>query len=341
MAIGVAVADNPIGPFKDALGKPLYDNGKWDNIDPTVLIDDDGQAYLMWGNPNIYWVKLNEDMVSFEGSVKRVEQSVEGFGAPQVELREQGKKYKDCYTEGPWLSKRNGKYQLLYAAGGVPEHIAWSVADDIAGPWRYQGVLMPEGNTQSFTNHCGVADFQGHSYFFYHTGKLPGGGGFGRSVAVEEFTYNADGSFPVIHPTDSGVKPIGTLDPYLHVEGETMAFSKGISTEINDQTGVYVSDIHDGDWLKLQAVDLGASSPKSIEICAASALLGGIVELYADSIGGPLLATIRIPHTGGWEKWQTVSASVSGTVNGVHDLYFVFKGYKGRKLFNIDWWKMK
>jgi len=46
MAIGVAVGDSPAGPFKDALGKPLFDNGSWDNIDPTVLIDDDGQAYL-------------------------------------------------------------------------------------------------------------------------------------------------------------------------------------------------------------------------------------------------------------------------------------------------------
>ena len=46
MAIGVAVSDTPTGPFKDALGKPLIINGSWSNIDPTVWIDDDGQAYL-------------------------------------------------------------------------------------------------------------------------------------------------------------------------------------------------------------------------------------------------------------------------------------------------------
>ena len=51
MAIGVAVADSPTGPFKDALGKPLFDNGSWDNIDPTVWMDEDGQAYLYWPNP--------------------------------------------------------------------------------------------------------------------------------------------------------------------------------------------------------------------------------------------------------------------------------------------------
>ena len=166
MAIGVAVADSPTGPFKDAIGKPLFDNGKWDNIDPTVLIDDDGQAYVLWGNPNIYWAKLNNDMVSLGSEVAMIEQTVEGFGAPQMDKREKGKKYKDNYTEGPWLSKRNGKYQLLYAAGGIPEHLAWSEADNIAGPWRYKGILMPEGNTKSFTNHCGVADYKGNSNLF-------------------------------------------------------------------------------------------------------------------------------------------------------------------------------
>ena len=63
-------------------------------------------------------------MVSLGSEVAMIEQTVEGFGAPQMDKREKGKKYKDNYTEGPWLSKRNGKYQLLYAAGGIPEHLA-------------------------------------------------------------------------------------------------------------------------------------------------------------------------------------------------------------------------
>lgn len=69
MAIGIAVADSPTGPFKDALGKPLFDNGSWDNIDPTVWMDEDGQAYLYWGNPHLYYAKLNKDMISFKGGI--------------------------------------------------------------------------------------------------------------------------------------------------------------------------------------------------------------------------------------------------------------------------------
>ena len=186
MAIGVAVGDSPVGPFKDAIGKPLHD-GSWDYIDPTVFIDDDGRAYLYWGNPNIYCAELNDDMISLKGEVGKLEQTVESFGAPNPEKRVKGVKYKDTYTEGPWLHKREGKYYLLYAAGGVPEHIAYSMSGGPLGPWKYMGEIMPLQDTGSFTNHCGVIDYKGNSYFFYHTGKLPGGGGFGRSAAVEQF----------------------------------------------------------------------------------------------------------------------------------------------------------
>ena len=91
MAIGVAVGDSPLGPFKDAIGKPLYD-GSWDFIDPTVFVDDDGQAYLYWGNPNIYYVKLNDDMISLKGEVRKMEQTIESFGAPNPDKRIKGKK---------------------------------------------------------------------------------------------------------------------------------------------------------------------------------------------------------------------------------------------------------
>lgn len=338
MAIGVAVGDSPTGPFKDAIGKPLCD-GSWDYIDPTVFIDDDDRAYLYWGNPNIYYAELNEDMVSLKGEVGKVEQTVESFGAPSPEKRVKGTKYKDTYTEGSWFYKRNGKYYLLYAAGGVPEHIAYSMSDGPLGPWRYMGEIMPLQDTGSFTNHCGVTDYKGNSYFFYHTGKLPGGGGFGRSVAVEEFKYNPDGTFPIINATREGVRPVGKLDPYGRVEAETIAFSEGVKSEPNAKTGVYISDIHNGDYIKVREVDFGERSPKRFAATLASALRGGQLEVRADSLKGALLAEIDVPHTGGWECWKTLQADIARPVTGTHDVYFVFKGRKGCKLFNFDWYR--
>ena len=350
MAIGVAVSDSPTGPFKDAIGKPLYEDGIWDHIDPTVMIDDDGQAWLMWGNPQVYYLKLNRDMISYSGEVGRLDMTEEGFGAPAMNKRERGKKYKDNYTEGPWIRKvdakkykvdKNKVYQLLYAAGGVPEHISYSTAPSPVGPWTYAGEIMPLCDTKSFTNHCGVADYKGHSYFFYHTGKLPNGGGFGRSVAVEEFKYNADGSFPTIMPTDEGVKPIATFNPYVKVQAETMAFSRGVKTEQNDEVGVYVTEIHNGDYIKLQNVKFDGNTPKQFTARVASGLRGGQIEVHIDSVGGQMVARLEVPGTGGWEKWQTLSADFQKQVSGTHDLYFVFTGRKGPKLFNFDWWQIE
>ena len=346
MAIGVAVGDSPIGPFKDALGKPLFENGSWDHIDPTVFIDDDGQAWLMWGNPQCYYLKLNEDMISYSGDLGLLDMTEEAFGAPVMSKREKDKKYKDCYVEGPWLTKRNGTYQLLYAAGGVPEHISYSTAPSPTGPWKYAGEIMPLCDTKSFTNHCGVADYKGHSYFFYHTGKLPNGGGFGRSVAVEEFKYNADGSFPTIMPTDEGVKPLEKFNPYRKVEAETMAFSKGVKTEQNDEVGVYVTDIHNGDYIKLQNVHFCYKMPRTFTARVASGLRGGQIEIRLDSVAGKLLGTLNVPGTGGWEKWQTLTADLDAfdsypELLHTRDLYLVFKGRKGPKLFNFDWWEIR
>ena len=341
MAIGVAVSDSPTGPFHDAIGKPLFDNGSWDNIDPTVFIDDDGQAWIYWGNPRVYYAKLNKDMISFDGEVKTLDMTEETFGGPVLSQREKGKQYKDSYVEGPWIMKREGLYYLLYAAGGVPEHISYSTAPSPDGPWTYRGPIMPLEDTRSFTNHCGIAEHKGHNYFFYHTGKLPSGGGYGRSVAIEEFLFNPDGSFPLIHHTNNGVRPIGTLNPYLRTEAETIAWSVGVKTENNKKTGVYVSEIHNGDNIKVREVDFGTKQPTAFIVSAASALQGGRIEVRLDSLTTQPIAVVTIPYTGGWEKWRKVQANVTRQVSGKHDVYFTFTGYKGMKLFNLDWWRFQ
>ena len=245
------------------------------------------------------------------------------------------------YTEGPWFYRRGDKYYLLYAAGGVPEHIAYSMSDSPTGPWRYMGEIMPLSDTGSFTNHCGVTDYKGRSYFFYHTGKLPRGGGFGRSIAVEEFSYKPDGTFPIIMPTDSGVAPVGYLDPYRRVEAETMAWSQGVRVEPNARSGVYVSDIHDGDYIRVNNVNFGSGGPAVFGASVASALRGGRIEVRVDAPDGELAALMDVPGTGGWEEWKYIETRALAEIPGVHDIYFVFRGRKGPKLFNIDYWNFK
>ncbi|ETS80371.1 hypothetical protein PFICI_07900 [Pestalotiopsis fici W106-1] len=328
MAIGVGVSDSVTGPYEDAIGGPLVENGE---IDPTVFIDDDGQAYLYWGNPNLWYAKLNEDMISLSGGATQVELTTEGFGT-----REGNPDRNTTFEEGPWIYKRNGIYYLVYAANCCAEDIRYSTGPSATGPWTYGGLIMAAEGA-SFTNHPGLVDFKGGSYFFYHNGALPGGSGFTRSVAEESFAYNTDGSIPLIPMTTGGPSQVGYLDPYVRQEAETMAWSVGIETEDCSEGGLNVCWINEGDYIKVKGVDFGAGAA-SYAASVASALAGGEIELRIGSIDGTLIGTCSVPSTGGWQSWETVTCSVEDAAE-VQDLFLVFRGNGSDPLFNIDWWQ--
>ena len=326
-AIGVAVSNSPTGPFSDALGHPLVENNE---IDPTVFIDDNGQAYLYWGNPNLWYVKLNSDMISYSGGPTQIPLTTAGFGT-----RTGDPNRPTLFEEGPWVYKRNSLYYLVFAAKCCSEFIGYSTAPGPTGPWTYRGTIMPTQGS-SFTNHPGVIDFNGGSYFFYHNGALPGGGGFTRSVAVEKFSYNADGSFPTINMTTTGAPQVGTLNPYVRQEAETIAWGSGIETEPSSEGGMNVGWIENGDWIKVKGAAFGAGAT-SFNARVASAGSGGAIELRLDSTTGTVVGRCNVPVTGGWQTWTSVSCSVSGAT-GTHDLYLRFTGGSGY-LFNVNWWQ--
>jgi len=333
-AIGVAVSDSPTGLFRDAIGSPLLIGNGY--IDPTIFIDTDGQPYLYWGNPNLWYVKLNKDMVSYdkELGVVQVPLTREGFN---IRIKD-AEKRPSSYEEGPWLFKRNTKYYLLYPAGGVPEHLAYSTNTSLSGSWVYGDTIMhviKKGG--AFTNHPGYIEFKGKSYLFYHNGDLPGGGGFKRSVCIEAFEFNADGSIPLITPTKEGVKESASnLNPFQKVEAETIAWEEGIETAKDEKSGVYVTNISNNDYIKVRSVDFGKGA-KSIEANVASSTTGGMIEIRLDGVTGILLGTCTVKNTGGPQNWAVQTFKVK-KVKAVHDLYFVFKGAEG-DLFNFDWWK--
>lgn len=326
-AIGVGVSDSPTGPFRDAIGGPLIQNSE---IDPTVFIDDDGQAYLYYGNPSLWYVRLNADMISYSGSPTQVPLTTAGFGTRTGDTARP-----TLYEEGPWVYKRGGLYYNVFAAKCCSEFIAYSTSPGPTGPWTYRGTVMPSQGS-SFTNHAGITDFKGSSYFFYHNGALPGGGGFTRSVAVEKFSYNADGTIPTMTMTTEGPPQVGTLDPYVRQEAETIAWGSGIETEPSSEGGMNVSWIENGDYIKVKGVAFGAGA-SSFTTRVASGTSGGRVELHLDSPTGPTVGTCTVQGTGGWQTWSTVSCPVTGAT-GTHDLYLRFAGGSGF-LFNMNWWQ--
>lgn len=191
-AIGVAVGDSPLGPFKDARGTALVTNDMttdtkqdWDDIDPSVFIDDDGQAYLFWGNTKAYYAKLKPNMIELDGPI-----------VPIKNLPE--------FTEAIWVHKYKDNFYLSFAMG-FPEKIGYAMSKSIKGPWEYKGILN-EVAGNSPTNHQAIIEFNNKHYFIYHTGAgRPDGGQYRRSVSIDELFYNPDGTIKRIIMTSEGV----------------------------------------------------------------------------------------------------------------------------------------
>ena len=208
ISIGVAVAENPEGPFTDARGIPLIyladtantaATHSWRNLDPTVFVDDDGRAYMYWGNGILYWVELESDMIHLKGETyttdsggKMQNRSFSGVALHIISNL-------STYTEAPWLSKHGGTYYLSYAAG-FPETIAYATSTSPSGPWQDRGTLVDRVQN-SDTVHQSLFDFQGASYVSYHNGALPTGGSYRRSTCMDRAYYNSDGTLKKVVQT--------------------------------------------------------------------------------------------------------------------------------------------
>lgn len=328
--ISVLVADSPFGPFKDPLGHPLvWQKEHWYDIDPTVWIDDDGQAYMYWGNPNLYMVKLNKDMISYSGDI---------IEHPKI---------KD-YQEGPWLYKHGNNYYMAFASTCCPEGIGYAMSKKASGPWEYKGHIM-DHTPRTRGNHPGIIDYKGKSYCFglnYDVFRMETSRhAEQRSVSVCEMEYNPDGTIKELpYFQDAKLEQIGTFNPFRKVEAETMAWGYGLKTTRENPSGpwnptLFVTGIDEGEYIIVKGVDFGRGAVEFTASCS-SQLYGGIMELHIDAADGKKIGELSIPNTK--FKYQEFTTKIGGA-KGVHDLYFVFKSHSQQKknLFNFDWWSMK
>lgn len=339
-ALAVAVADDPQGPWTDAIGGPLAEGFGF--IDPTVFIDDDGKAYLFWGNKGLWYGELNDDMVSFKDGWQEVPgyHDPECFGELQSKMNwaKGQNEMMTQYEEGPWIMKRNGTYILSYPAGGVPEHMAYSTAPTINGPWTYRGRIMDEAEN-SFTIHGGNITFKGRDFMFYHNGGLPGGGGYNRSACVEEFKWNDDGTFPFIPFTKEGVvTPVKNLDPYSRVEAETQAESRGLKVDRRAGKDHFVTDISDGDWIRVRSVDFKDCGQKAVIVVVGEQKGKGTIEFYTDNMEGEPFCKVPVNRDNAGFPTAAFTYLIDTDVQGVHDVYLKFNCEIDNP-FTLDWWQ--
>lgn len=355
--IGVLTSDSPTGPWVDPIGKPLISRNMpaaagvtW-LFDPAVLVDEDGTGYLYYGGgvpegkhemPNTARViQLGDDMVSVVGEAAAIP-------APYM-------------FEDAGINKVGGVYYYTYCSnfydGARPEgsppagEIAYMTSDSPMGPWTYQGSILKNPG-QFFgvggNNHHVIFQFHDDWYIAYHAQTLSKAMGVPkgyRSTHLNKVHFGEDGSIAEITATMQGVEPFKSFDPFVMVSASTMAWSAGVNMQplaIMDDgrelVKMVVSDIHDGDWTAVARADFGTGA-SSVSAWVASEDAGSTIELRLDAPDGKLIGVLDVPQTGNLDQWQEAKTRISGA-EGIHDIYFIFRGERRKELFRFNAWQL-
>lgn len=329
LGIGVVSSTNPIGPFKDPIGKELISmqtpgvlpaKNMW-LFDPMTFIDDDGQAYMYFGGngeSNVRVIKLNKDMVSVNG--------------PAITLTA------PSYFEASWLHKYKNTYYLSYSSNPRAQmRIDYMTSKNPISGFTYAGVVAAQPANNNNNNHQAIFEFKGQWYHAFHNRTIANQLGipteFKRNLGIETLNHKAEGTIEQVVYTANGVKQVESINPYNRVEAETMSAQKGVETEICRNGGMNVTGLKDGDWIKISGVDFGSETAKKFTANMVSN--GSIIELRIGSQTGKLIGTL---NTSASQNFKSISAKVDDEVTGKHDLFIVVKG-SGTNPLKIDWWK--
>ena len=356
--IGLIGADSIAGPWTNPVsgGKKLINNwgggiSDCDGIgwcfDPAIFFDDDGSGYFTFGggssdsrpaadnNNNIFNIyKFNKDMKGFDVSSKTALK----IGGPKA-------------MEASYIHKYKDKYYLSYSTADL--RIAYGMSDSPMGPYTYKGIFMgnPNINGQNINannnNHHGIAEFKGHWYVAYHDRriangydgleKIPADDGkanpvpaFHRSVSVDEFTYNSDGTMKELTFTKEGPKQIANFDPYDWYPALTSSKQKGIRSRSNFVLGKLTDYVllplsTKESWIRISGVDFGTAAT-GFTVQAGSTADDNKIEIRTGSASGTLAGTCTLKNTGNKGSYAESSCDVEGLKGIVDEVFLVFKG---------------
>lgn len=340
-SIGVAVADDPGGPFVDPLGHALITkdfpnaNVPW-LFDPACFVDDDGQAYLYFGGgddrgQNARVIRLNDDMTSLRDATATT--------IPTT-----------AFFEASFVHKRAGTYYFTYSSDFSAGHsgaLEYATSNSPMSGFVYRGQFLPNSPINNGNNnHGSIIDFQGNTYLFYHARKLQQALGVNkvnnRSVAVQRLEYDAAGLLvPASMSTlDFTVAQLECLDGFAEVQAETFAAERGIEVEGRAGEPVRVSAIDAGDWVGYSQVDFRGGARKLIlriaPLQGAGTIEVGIDGCLTDERPAPI-GTCKLEKTGGDPILVNVECPISAPA-GAHDLCLQFSGGGA---FELDSWRLE
>ncbi len=315
---GVAVSDRPEGPFENGVAIDLKG---YNQIDPSVFVDDDGQAYYIWGQFTLKMAKLNPDHKTLD--MKSVQDSV---------LTES----EHFFHEGSYLTKRNGIYYLVYAdmsRAGMPTCIGYATSRSVYGPYKYGGVIIDNDHCDSgvWNNHGSIAGLNNQWYVFYH--RSSHGSGKMRRSCVEPIYFNDDGSIPEVQMTSQGAGL--PLNAFQDIEAERACLMYGNAhLQLWNPNNEELAGMDGGDRVAYKFVDFGNGEAKKVEFLVKPGKSPGKISVNIDKSWHQNIAVVDVPAKSETDEWITVSADVT-SISGVHELWLTMAG-QGKNIYSID-----
>ena len=334
-AIGVATAEHPEGPFTC---EPTAIKGVF-GIDPCVLIDDDGQAYLYWSGMGIRGTKLKDNMTEIADTT--------ASNAPQSATVMQG--LPDGFKEGPFVFKRNNYYYLTFPwvrKENGTETLAYAMSKNPLGPWDFKGIIMAEHDNTCWTNHHSILQYKGQWYIFYHRNDFSPKMDKRRSARIEKLFFNQDGTIKEVKQTMRGVG-VNQATEKIEVDRYSAA-GKGVTTEYVDTanyfSGWYANLPQKGSWIKYTDVDFSNIRDGYLVLCV-SAEANTTLYVREKNEKGKIMARVKVVvenENGPFRRdirgqWITLTAPLEYTPKGITDLCVTCED----KSINVDWLQFK
>lgn len=312
--VGVAIADKPEGPYMP-MWRPIAGiNG----IDPCVLIDTDGKAYIYWAGMGLRMAKLKDNMMELDGEPKLVEGLPEGFKEGPFAFERNGK----YYFTFPWVREKDGTETLAYAMGDSP-----------MGPFTFKGVIMDESPTKCWTNHHSIVKYHDQWYLFYHHNDYSPEFDKNRSVRIDSLHFNPDGTIQKVIPTLRGVG-ITKAQSRIQIDRYSQKSAQGVSiaflNEKNKFEGWKSVFSSPKSYLIYNNVEFAGEKVEKITVKAKSSK-GGTLVVREDGAKGKVIAKVKVPKS---KAWQEVHASVTYAPQGRHALYVTLQ--QGGDV-EVDW----
>ena len=326
-AIGVAIADRPEGPYTPEKESIKGVGG----IDPCVLIDDDGAAYLYWSGMGIRGGRLKENMTELANGSQVMEGLPEGF------------------KEGPFAFKRDGRYYLTFPwvrKDKGTETLAYAMSDSPLGPWQFKGIIMAEHDNSCWTNHHSLLEYKGQWYLFYHRNHYSPNMDKRRSACIDKVAFNADGTIQEVKQTLRGVGVTQATDK-IEID-RFSSVSDGTTVEFNDTAATF-NGWHailpkKGSWVRYNDVDFSSITDGYV-VVKAKANANTSFTIREKSEKGKVVAKLDITvegETGPFRRsmkgqWLTLTVPVEFVPKGTTNLCVVCEGPE----VDVDWLQFK